>query len=167
MTRNILDQIEVKHYFNYDNVQGKLINNFSRGNSKIGKTAGRTDSNGYRRLSVNNKFYSEHVLIWIYHYGIIPEHLEVDHINGIRDDNRIHNLRLIPHVWNMQNQKITIGRKSYSDIPGVIYEKRSNKFRIRLMIDDVYRSFGSFDDVKEAEKKCIELRRIHYPGNTI
>ena len=63
---------------------------------KIGNQykAGATDSIGYRIVSIFSKPYKEHRLVWIYHNGDIPEKMQIDHINRIRDDNRISNLRL-------------------------------------------------------------------------
>jgi hypothetical protein len=39
-------------------------------------------------------------------YGYMPEApLEIDHINRIRHDNRIENLRVLSHAENMKHRK--------------------------------------------------------------
>ena len=44
-------------------------------------------------ITINKKHYKAHRLAWLYTYGHFPEG-EVQHINKIRTDNRISNLRL-------------------------------------------------------------------------
>lgn len=166
MKRNTLEQEVIQKYFDYDPTTGHLINKIDRVLNKTGSRAGYCYKNGYRTIFLNNKTYSEHVLIWILHYGSIHDDWNIDHINGIKNDNRLFNLRLVPHRYNLQNQKMS-NKKSYSMIPGVIYEKRINRFRVRLMVDGIYKSFGTYADVKDAEKMCIDMRRLYYPGNTL
>ncbi len=78
-----------------------------------------------------------HRLIWIYHYGPIPEGFEIDHINRKRDDNRIENLRVVPRRLNHLNR--TPGLRDRievnSDLPkGVRFcaENKKNPFRSAL-----------------------------------
>ena len=53
--------------------------------------AGTTDKKGYRCIIVDGKAYKEHRLIYKMFHDHIPD--QVDHINGIRNDNCINNLR--------------------------------------------------------------------------
>lgn len=48
-------------------------------------------------------FFKKHRVIWYYFNGEIPEGMEIDHINTIRDDNRLENLRLVSKKENMNN----------------------------------------------------------------
>lgn len=87
---------------------------------KIGEEAFRYDQHGYKRLTVNKKLTSCHRIIWEMHNGSIPKGLEVDHINRVRDDNRIENLRLVTKSENALNSKLkdtnTLGIKGvYKD----------------------------------------------------
>jgi hypothetical protein len=54
-------------------------------------------------LSGKSKHYKVHRLIWVYLHGQIPK--QIDHINGIRNDNRLCNLREVTHQQNMMNRK--------------------------------------------------------------
>lgn len=49
------------------------------------------------------RWFFRHRVIWYYFNGEIPEGTEIDHINGIKDDNRLENLRCVSHSENMNN----------------------------------------------------------------
>lgn len=48
-----------------------------------------------------------HRVVWYLHHGYWPEN--IDHINGIRTDNRICNLREVTHEENCQNRQHATG----------------------------------------------------------
>lgn len=60
-------------------------------------------SHGYIRISRNNKVIELHRWLWLEKYGEIPDGWEVDHINGVRTDNRWDNLRCIPKAAQRRN----------------------------------------------------------------
>ena len=60
--------------------------------------------NGYIRISRGNTIHYLHRWIWEQIYGPIPNGWEIDHINGIRTDNRLENLRCIPQATQKRNQ---------------------------------------------------------------
>jgi len=63
--------------------------------------------NGYCRIEINHKFYFVHRLVARCFIGEIPDGLVIDHINQIRNDNRIENLRYITQQQNCMNTKKT------------------------------------------------------------
>lgn len=73
--------------------------------NKYGKKVGFKVKNGYRHIVVNYKQILEHRFIWEAFNGEIPEKTEIDHINTIRDDNRLCNLRLVSSSENKRNPK--------------------------------------------------------------
>ena len=58
---------------------------------------------GYIRISRNNVIHLLHRWIWEQIFGAIPDGWEIDHINGIRTDNRLENLRCIPKAVQKRN----------------------------------------------------------------
>lgn len=71
-----------------------------------GKKAGRRAVDGYIaikfRLGGHGVCISAHRIVWVMHYGQWPEK-QIDHINRIRDDNRIENLREVTATENRKN----------------------------------------------------------------
>ena len=49
------------------------------------------------------KKFKVHRLVWECFVGTIPEGYEIDHVNTIRDDNRLANLRIVTRKGNMAN----------------------------------------------------------------
>ena len=92
----------------------KPINSKSR--VKIGDEAGTLTTTGYRRIVINYKQYFGHQLVFMMFHGCIPR--EIDHINRVRHDNRIENLRPISRSDNVVNSKLSrrnsTGYKAYS-----------------------------------------------------
>ena len=68
-----------------------------------GKKAGSFATKGYRVVVINKKTYKEHRLVWLYHYGHMPKD-QIDHINRIRDDNRIENLEYYTSLTALEKQ---------------------------------------------------------------
>ena len=74
-----------------------------------------------------------HRVIWIACRGDIPEGLEVDHINGIRTDNRIANLRLVTAVGNKANS-IRLGMDAFGERNGQAKLQATEVSAIRAML---------------------------------
>jgi hypothetical protein len=81
----------------------------------------------------------------------------IDHINGIKTDNRWSNLRLSNYRKNSQNRKIHRDGK----LVGSSFEKKSGKYRSRIKIKDKHHNLGLFATEQEAHeaymKVCAEL----------
>jgi hypothetical protein len=59
---------------------------------------------GYMRIRINGKVDYVHRVIWEHCNGPIPKGMHIDHINGIKSDNRIVNLRMVTPLENVQNR---------------------------------------------------------------
>jgi len=90
------------------------------------KNAGTPDKDGYIRIVFKGKKMMAHRMIWEMFNGEIPEGMEVHHINGVRDDNRIDNLALTTRKQNAQRttrKKIGLNPKT-----NTWYSTRSLKY---------------------------------------
>ncbi|WP_443700142.1 HNH endonuclease [Pseudomonas sp.] len=94
------------------NGQGKWV--------RIGNKAGGFCGGGYWRISVKNQSHYAHRLAWAFYYGAWPESI-LDHIDGIKHNNRIENLRLADLSENLINQKLS--SRNTTGAKGVCAEK--------------------------------------------
>lgn len=110
-----------------------------------GKEALIGNNKGHLGGCIFGKRYKTHRVIWAMFYGEWPIH-HVDHINGIRDDNRIENLRDVPHLDNSRNQKMPC--TNTSGCVGV--RQVGNKWTSRIMCDQKTIHLGTFEYVDDA-----------------
>jgi len=92
----------------------------------VGSVAGGPSSRGYWCVTINKKKYFVHRVVWELLNGTIPEDVVVDHINRIRDDNRIENLRLATKQENQINSVYSCGKLKPR---GVHYSIHAKKYR--------------------------------------
>ena len=93
----------IKSFFSYDKDTG-VLTRLDRKNS-----IGSLDAYGYLVIKVKGKQYKAHRLAWFLHYGEFPKH-NIDHINHIRTDNRIINLRDVTQAENNRNNTKKINK---------------------------------------------------------
>jgi hypothetical protein len=125
--------------------------------TKIGDSAGGHDKYGYKRIKINDKKYGAHRLAWLYIYKKWPDNF-IDHINGIKDDNRICNLRDVTRSENMQNLKKPQGKNKYLGV----YKKR-NKWQAKIEIEGKKIHIGMFSNEEDAHQAYISAKKIHHP----
>ncbi len=95
---------------------------------KAGARAGSITRKGlltYRHMYVKKEYWKEHRLAIFYMTGAAPTG-DIDHINGDGLDNRIENLREVPHLQNGRNTKRN--KTNTSGVPGVSFCKAANKW---------------------------------------
>ncbi len=111
-----------------------------------GTPAGHTGG-GYLNIAIFKAEYRAHRLAWLYVYGEWP-HDQIDHVNHVRKDNRIVNLR---PASNQENQKNTALRKTNkSGIAGVFWHKSQKSWHAYITDSYKINRLGSFRDFFEA-----------------
>jgi len=100
--------------FTLDEKTGKLYYSKTVGNQVAGNLAGTVTEKGYIRVQVEGvKYYAHRIVKAMYDGGhSIPQSKEIDHINGIRYDNRIENLDVVTHSENMKRAHQMSSKKS-------------------------------------------------------
>lgn len=144
-----VSQDYLKEHFKYED--GKLYRVVGdKSKAKSNKADWAKVGSGYRRLYARGSLFSVARLIWIYHRGFIPDGMVIDHINRVRDDDRIENLRVVSIRENNMN---TI--KNTSGFPGVSWSESRKKWIAFIRIN--YKSIN-LDRYKTLEE-AIQARR--------
>jgi len=159
-----------KELFEYDAASGHLTwkcrdevrhahlhtttHSMRRWNSRMaGVKAGRCQMHGYIVINFQGRIYREHRLVFLIHYGRMPVCL--DHINGVRDDNRIENLREATHQENCFNMRLS--KRNATGFKGVSYHTKRQRYVACMRHDGKQLHVGYF---KSAEEAACEIRAV-------
>ncbi len=144
----VLSHVRLLELLHYEPDTGVFTWRVSPVNSvKVGSTAGAVNSQGYVLIKIGGRSYSAHRLAWFYVHGVWPPN-QIDHINRIRTDNRLVNLRLANSQENNKNGSKR--RDNTSGITGVRWYKRARKFYAYIGSNGKLLSLGYFDTLEEA-----------------
>jgi len=126
--------------------------------AQVGALAGSVNKlKGYRFIGVNKKKYLAHRLAWLYVYGEWPEN-QIDHINHIKTDNRISNLRDVTNEINQKNSYLN--ENSSSGINGVCWNKRKGRWSVRVSIEKKRKFVGYYETIFDAAAAYIKASRL-------
>lgn len=124
------------------------------------EVAGTVNASGYIMITIMGKSYRAHRLAWLYTHGRWPNE-QIDHINNIRDDNRIVNLREATHGENMKN--MTMSKANTSGVKGVSWCKVMKKWFAYVGNSNQRIKVGYFNDIESAEIAVKKTReKLHY-----
>ena len=152
---------EVLAVLDYDPNSGLFTWRTARGGkTRVGAIAGSIDSSGYRQIRVGGRYYLAHRLVFLVMTGRLPAH-HVDHINGVRTDNRWENLREATRAQNSVNRRpradrigltgvLVVGRRFQS---AICIRENGQKRRLHL---------GMFATAQEAHAAyLLKARELH------
>lgn len=118
---------------------------------------------GYAYGTVLYKVCRAHRVCWAIHHGSWPEN-EVDHINGVRTDNRISNLRDVSPLENRKNSK-TPSNNSSGHI-GVRWHAAAKKWQATIGVNKTSVYLGLYDKIDDAiSARQLAERRYGFHKN--
>lgn len=153
----------VDEYLIYNPDTGVFTYKKSNTRRKVGDLVGSLRSDGYYEVTLKNHRYRLHRLAWFIVYGYMPTK-QLDHINGIRHDNRLANLREVSASENQQNLKLASKRNSLG-VLGVYFYK--GKYCAQIKLDGKSMYLGRFPTLEEASTAYINAKRLLHSHNTI
>jgi len=154
----MITQAGLKELLNYNPETG----DFAWVKSK--KPAGGISSYGYRRIIIDGKEHKAHRLAWLYTHGVFPED-QIDHINGVRHDNRIYNLRTVTNAENHRNRKKRC--TNTSGVTGVSWFKLNKSWGAYINANEKRVFLGLFKDLISAvaARKSAERQYEYHPNH--
>lgn len=119
------------------------------------------DDGGYKQIRIAGKTMLAHRVAWLLATGDWPSE-QIDHINGIRSDNRFENLRCVSNSENHKNRKKPM--TNTTGVVGVYWFKEKNKWHAQINVGGKKHNFGFFDDFDAAvaaRKRAEEVFGFH------
>ncbi|MEO0343046.1 MAG: HNH endonuclease [Pseudomonadota bacterium] len=125
---------------------------------KSGDRVGCLGSNGYRWAGFKGVSYSEHQLVWIDSRKEQPPDL-IDHINGIRDDNRPQNLRAASRSQNAANGLAHIDNST--QVMGV-HKHHDGRWPAQISILGKRHHLGCYETLSEARRAYHDAAKMYF-----
>ena len=146
----MLTQVRLKELLAYDLETGIFTNlKTGKGRKAFGVVVGSIHKEGYTSSMIDGKNYLHHRLAWLFVNGVFPPN-DIDHINGVRDDNRLINLRAAERFENNQN----------IESRDVRYE--AGKWRARICVQGQRHNLGRHARREDAEAAYAAAKaRLH------
>lgn len=119
------------------------------------QVVGRLRKDGYRRISIHGVPYFAHRLALFYVNGAWPDG-DVDHINGIRSDNRLENLRPATRSQNLHNPNRKKNSSNTSGFPGVRAHGKKWVASIKINYRPIH--VGTYDTPEQAHAAYLEKK---------
>ena len=122
-----------------------------------GKRAGGPYNYGYWKIGIDQRGHHAHRLAWLIMTGELPPD-DIDHRNGVRDDNRWSNLRLASRAENCQN--ICTPKHNTSGLIGAF--RNHNRWMSQIRVNGVTSYLGTYDTPEEAHRAYLDAKqRLH------
>lgn len=68
----------------------------------------RLNKGGYLVMSIDNKRFPVHQIVWVWHRGIVPDGYEIDHLDNNKLNNSVWNLNLLTPEQNYTKQALLV-----------------------------------------------------------
>jgi hypothetical protein len=165
MAKSDLTAARVRELVSYDPDTGEFRWNVDRGGRRSGSVPGWVSHWGYAEFKINRSQYKAHRLAWLYVTGEWPKG-EIDHINGVRTDNRFVNLRDVDRTTNAENVR-RARCDSTTGLQGVAPSSDGKWWRARIRSGKLRMSLGTFRTPEAAHAAYVEAKRKIHAGCTL
>lgn len=149
MTREEKCKLAIERGYTYDPETGIVY-------SRLNKIVKNKDKYGYIKFSMTIG-YKKSVTLFVHQfawYCINKECVEqLDHINGIKDDNRIYNLRAVNNMQNAWNR---------NDVKGYWFRKNRQKYQAQIQINGKKKCIGHFNTEEEARQAYLKAKENYH-----
>ena len=155
-----MDFETVNHLLSYDKDTGVLRwKAQGSGGVKAGDALRSKDRDGYLYTTIKRRFCRAHRLAWLLTHGSMPVG-QIDHINGIRDDNRLVNLRLASPGENSRNRARQ--RTSSAPYKGITQIPQTGRWQAQIKMQGRTIYLGQHDTAEAAHLAyCDASKRLH------
>lgn len=157
----MLEQVELWRLLDYNPDTGVFTARVRRGKRRAGEIEGCLTPDGYVQITINGRHALAHRLAFVWMTGACPH--EVDHINGVRDDNRWANLREASRAHNMQNLGAAKRSNRTSGLLGCHLIKHTGRFAAQITVNKKVRHLGSFDTAEQAHAAYLKAKHELHP----
>lgn len=120
---------------------------------------------GHLAMTVKQKVFYMHRVVYEFANDPIPHGLQIDHINEIKTDNRLANLRVVTQSENFQNISIP-NKRSLTGFRGVSMDRRTGKFAAATQAGGKYWYIGRYKTAEEANlvyRYAVSVLHTHNP----
>ena len=154
----MLTQKRLKENLSYNSKSGDFIWIKPRKRVVVGSLAGSVRKNGYITISIDRKAYYAHRLAWLYVFGELPSG-QIDHIDHVRGNNRIGNLRSVTNQENALNRRLI--NRNTSGVTGVHLFKATGRWQAQICIEGKRIHLGYFNNISSAIKARKDAEVLH------
>jgi len=162
---NVMEIDELRRLFRYDAGTGRIFWRIKPNHNALAGSEAGSFINGYRTIGFRGKHYLSHRVAWALTYGCWPVH-SIDHIDGVKDNNRIANLRDVPHSVNTQNLRHA-PRKSRSQLIGAHWHSFYKTWTSQIRANGKVKFLGTFASPQLAHEAYVTAKRKLHEGCTI
>lgn len=146
---------DIRDLIDYNPETGVLKAKANFSGRQAGSVIGSQTWQGYYAFSLFGKKCFAHRLAWLLHYGEWPSQ-PIDHINGIKTDNSIRNLRLCSLSQNQFNKPTQ--KNNTTGVKGVYWNKRDKRYVASVQFNGKKYSAGHHKDIDSAKEAVMKLR---------
>ena len=144
----MLTQKRLKEMLHYNEDTGIFTRKTRVANRLAGTVSRAKHNKGYIQIMIDGENYLAHRLAWFYVYGEWPKN-QIDHINRIKTDNNIKNLRDVDNSTNQHN--IGIRSHNSSGVTGVYKSSKSKKWIAIIEVKNKKHCLGTYTSLEDAK----------------